>query len=218
MHTPFAPQPTVPATGLFVAFEGGDGSGKTTQVRVLAERLIERGLEVSTSREPGGTPLGEAIRELLLHGEDMGARAEALLYAASRAQHVDERIRPAMERGAVFITDRYWDSSIAYQGAARALGGEEIAALSHWATGGLAPHLTVLLDLPVEEASARRRNVGRSAEDRLERETVDFHERVRASYLALAARAPERYLVLDARQSPQELAAQIWARVEGLLR
>lgn len=217
MHTPFAPVPVVPASGLFVAFEGGDGSGKTTQVRALAQRLEEAGREVVTSREPGGTPLGEAIRNLLLHGDDMGARAEALLYAASRAQHVDELIRPALERGAAVITDRYWDSSIAYQGAARQLGGDEVAALSHWATAGLAPHLTVLLDLPVEEAAARRRNEGRGAEDRLERETAKFHERVRAGYLALAAQAPQRYLVLDARAGVAELEQQIWARVQQLL-
>ena len=208
------PNPTEPeaGTGLFVAFEGGEGSGKSTQVALLARTLRAAGREVVRTHEPGATPVGAQIRSLLLHGlmvdgveaEPLGARAEALLFAADRAHHVDTVIRPALAAGAVVLTDRYVDSSLAYQGLGRGLPLDEVRQLSLWATGGLLPTLTVLLDLPATVGLARAG--GRSAADRLERESLDFHERVRAAYLEQAAADPARYLVLDATQPPDELA------------
>ena len=199
---------------VFIAFEGGDGAGKSTQVARLAARLRERGHEVVTTREPGGTELGAVIREQLLHGAQVGPRAEALLFAADRAHHVDTLIRPALERGAVVLTDRYVDSSVAYQGAGRDLDAAEVASLSAWATGGLVPALTVLLD--VSPQTGRRRRSGRAA-DRMETEAEAFHERVRRHFLDLAEAAPERYLVLDAAAAKADLASQIAARVEAVL-
>lgn len=201
--------------GLFVAFEGGDGAGKSTQARVLGEWLEQRGYAVRHTREPGGTALGREIRELLLHGEDgsVSPRAEALLFAADRAHHVATLVRPALERGEVVLTDRYLDSSVAYQGAARDLGHEEIRQLSLWAVDGLVPDLTVLLDVPAGVGRERRGTV----HDRLERETDDFHDRVRQGFLDLAARDPARYAVLDATGGVQDLAAAVRSRVAGLL-
>lgn len=201
--------------GLFIAVEGGDGAGKSTQSALLAGWLRERGAEVVQTREPGGTTLGAALRELVLHGADgsVSPRAEALIFAADRAHHVATLVRPALERGAVVLTDRYLDSSVAYQGAARRLGHEEVRQLSMWAVDGLVPDLTVLLDIGAGEGRRRRGDV----HDRLEREADDFHERVRQGFLDLAAREPERYLVLDATADADELAAQVRARVEPLL-
>ena len=208
-------------TGLFVTLEGGDGAGKSTQAELLGGWLFERGHEVVRTREPGGTPLGAALRELLLHGDASGIsevapRAEALLYAADRAQHVAQVVRPALERGAVVVQDRYIDSSLAYQGAGRVLTPSEIRLLSEWAVEGLWPQLTVLLDVDPELAAARRAAAGGTA-DRLEREAVDFHARVREGFLALAASEPGRFLVLDASASVDELHAAIVARVAPLL-
>lgn len=197
--------------GFFVVFEGADGAGKTTQVNLLARYLRGVGREVVTTREPGGTALGQTVRNLLLHGGQVSARAEALLYAADRAQHVDSVIRPALERGAVVISDRYIDSSLAYQGAGRVLAAEDIANISAWATQGLAPHVTVLLDvdaaISVDRQAQRRREA-----DRIEKENADFHERVRTGFRALAAADPERYLVVDAGQKVTDIAAQVRAR------
>ncbi|MDO4888192.1 MAG: dTMP kinase [Actinomycetaceae bacterium] len=199
-------EPDAPAgRGLFVTFEGGDGSGKTTQVDLLKQWLEARGHSVRTTREPGGTELGRQIRQLLLHGGDVAPRAEALLYAADRAHHVATLIRPALERGEVVIADRYIDSSIAYQGAARSLGKDEIRELSLWATGGLMPDVTVLLDLPVGEAGAR---LGAS-QDRIESAGQAFHEAVRREYLELARLDPGRWLVVDARAGAQEIAGRV---------
>lgn len=201
--------------GLLVAFEGGDGAGKTTQSGLLAAWLAEAGAEVVRTREPGGTALGQALRELVLHGQDgsVSPRAEALIFAADRAHHVATLVRPALERGAVVLTDRYLDSSVAYQGAARALGHDEVRDLSLWAVEGLVPDLTVLLDVPAAEGRTRRGQV----HDRLEREADDFHERVRRGFLELADRDPGRYLVLDATRAAEELAATVRARVAPLL-
>ncbi len=201
--------------GLFVAFEGGDGAGKTTQSGLLAGWLADRGAEVVRTREPGGTALGQALRELVLHGQDgsVSPRAEALLFAADRAHHVATLVRPALERGAVVLTDRYLDSSVAYQGAARALGHEEVRSLSLWAVEGLVPDLTVLLDIASPEGRSRRGEV----HDRLEREADDFHDRVRRGFLDLADREPDRYLVLDATLPPADLAAAVRERVATLL-
>ena len=201
--------------GLFITFEGGDGSGKSTQVALLTEWLESDGREVVHSREPGGTDLGVELREIILHRRGyIAPRAEALLYAADRAHNIATKVRPAIERGAVVIQDRYLDSSVAYQGAGRVLGATEVRDLSLWATEGLLPDLTVLLDLDPEVG---RERIAGGVYDRLEEEKSDFHERVRNSYLELATAEPERFLVLDATSSVDELAQAIRSRVVSLL-
>ena len=200
--------------GLFITFEGGDGSGKSTQSAILVDWLRAAGHAVVESREPGGTDLGLELRELVLHRRgEMAPRAEALIYAAARAHNIATTVRPALERGDVVLQDRYLDSSVAYQGAGRVLGGDEVRELSLWATEGLLPDLTVLLDLPEGED----RLAERTKYDRLEAAGEDFHSRVRAAYLDLAAAEPERFLVLDARDSIEHLADRIRDRVEALL-
>lgn len=205
------PSTTTPRLGLFVAFEGGDGAGKSTQVRLLAQALTNAGREVVVTRQPGGTPLGSAIRDLVLHGGHVSPRAEALLYAADKAHHVDELIRPTLERGVDVLTDRYTDSSIAYQGAGRDLGPQEIHELLVWAVAGLFPDLTIVVDVPAAVGRARRGSV----HDRIESEGDDFHERVRQHFLDLAAAAPQRYLVLDGTADPAGLHAQVVARLRA---
>jgi len=196
--------------GMLIAFEGGEGSGKSTQAARLAEWLSERGVAVTTTHEPGATDFGARIRQILLDSPDgsLTPRAEALLFAADRAHHVDTVIRPALDRGDVVITDRYVDSSLAYQGAGRALAMEDVRRLSRWATGGLRPDLTVLLDIDPEVGLARARAAGR-AQDRLERESLEFHRRVREGFLALADAAPDHYLVVDAAGHPETVATLI---------
>lgn len=203
--------------GLFITFEGGDGAGKTTQVRALAEWVDQQGRSVVTTREPGGTEVGRALREIVLHHPgEIDPRAEALLYAADRAQHVGTLVRPALARGDVVIQDRYIDSSVAYQGAGRVLDADEIRRISVWATGNLIPHLTVLLDLPGDVARARLANENK-AFDRLESERDEFHDRVRKGFLALAAAEPERWLVVDASLDIDTIAHAVRERVGGLL-
>ncbi|MFF5423855.1 MULTISPECIES: dTMP kinase [unclassified Streptomyces] len=206
-----APSPT----GFFIAVEGGDGAGKSTQVQALAEWIRAKGHEVVVTREPGATPIGKRLRSILLDVSSAGLsnRAEALLYAADRAEHVDSLVRPALERGAVVISDRYIDSSVAYQGAGRDLSPTEIARISRWATDGLVPHLTVLLD--VSPATARERFT--EAPDRLESEPPEFHARVRAGFLALAAADPSRYLVVDAGQDPEAVTTVVRHRLDRVL-
>jgi len=205
------------ASGLFITLEGGDGSGKSTQAALLEEWLTARGRTAVRTREPGGTAVGLEIRELVLHHTgDIAPRAEALLYAADRAHHVQTLVRPALERGEIVIQDRYLDSSVAYQGVGRVLDPTEIRALSLWATGGLLPNLTILLDLDESVARARL-DTARTRYDRLEAEKAEFHARVRAAYLELAAAEPDRFLVLDASRPVDELADAIRARVEALL-
>ena len=201
--------------GVFIAFEGGEGSGKTTQARLLAIWLRDQGYDVVTTREPGATKIGMRLRAVLLDTAHTGlsARAETLLYAADRAEHVTSVIVPALERGAVVVTDRYVDSSLAYQGAGRNQPTGEVAKLNQWATGGLVPDLTVLLDMPPANGLGRR---ARSA-DRLEAEPLDFHERVRSGFLSLAREDPGRYLVLDASQSPEDVSRVIQERVRDML-
>ncbi|PPK92943.1 dTMP kinase [Kineococcus xinjiangensis] len=209
-----------PWPGTFVALEGGDGAGKSTQARLLQAWVHEElGREVVLSREPGGTVTGVALREvLLLTKQPLDPRAEALLFAADRAQHVAEVLRPALERGAVVVSDRYVDSSLAYQGAGRALEQADVERLSRWATQGLLPDLTVVLDVDPATARARRGgDAGRGGDDRMEAESVAFHERVRRQFLDLAAREPERYLVVDASGAPEDVAARIRQRLEPLL-
>jgi dTMP kinase len=191
---------------MFVTFEGLDGSGKSTQAELLRARLEVDGLEVVSTREPGGTVLGEQLRDLVLHGDDVSPWAEALLYAAARAQHVDEVIRPALERGAAVICDRYLDSSVAYQGVGRELGLERVLDLNLAAVGGLLPDRTFLLALDATEIGRRLSG----EHDRLERESEDFHARVAAGYRELAARFPERIVVLDATRPAPELAEEVY--------
>lgn len=214
-----SPQPQTPQ-GLFIVFEGGDGAGKTTQAVMLQQALEKRypGVEVLQTREPGGTKLGQQIRELLLHGEEVDPRAEALLYAADRAHHVATVVRPALERGDVVIQDRYIDSSAAYQGAARKLGEQQIRNLSEWGTDHLQPDLTIVLDVDPEVGAARRDSRGLKA-DRLEAESLEFHRQVRSAFKNYAAAEPHRYLVLDATADIEDLRDQILNRLDemGLL-
>ena len=196
---------------MFITFEGIDGVGKSTQLDLLQSWLEGRGREVLRTMEPGGTELGQEIRHLLLHRKgDVAARAEALLYAADRAHHVATKIRPALASGKVVLSDRYFDSSVAYQGAARELDVNEVRNISLWAVDNLIPDLTVLLDLDAHAAILRRNKTG-TEPDRLEREKVDFFERARSQYLELAKEP--RFLVVDATLSIDEIQDQIRARV-----
>lgn len=199
--------------GLFIAFEGGDGAGKSTQVELLADRLGQLGYVPILTRQPGGTALGQALRQLVLHGDPMSPRAEALLFAADKAQHVDELIRPALLAGEIVITDRYTDSSVAYQGAGRDLGAEEVHRVQMWAVHDLVPDLTIIVDITAEEGRRRRGAV----HDRMESEHDEFHEAVRGHFHALAAADPTRYLIVDGVAEPAEIAAEIWQRVEPML-
>lgn len=200
--------------GVFVAFEGGDGAGKSTQARLLADALTAQGREVVLTREPGGTPAAEAIRDVVLTPQYAGLdpRAEALLFAASRGEHVARLVRPALQRGAVVITDRYLDSSIAYQGVARGLGLEVVEELNLWATRHLLPDLTVVLDV---EAGAGLDRV--TDPNRLEDEPESFHSVVVQAFRDLAARDPQRYVVIPANGDRAEIAAAVLQRVDALL-
>ncbi|CAN5313067.1 MAG: dTMP kinase [Nocardioides sp.] len=201
-------------TGLFVCFEGGEGGGKSTQSALLAERASAAGLTTMLTREPGGTEVGQTLRQIVLSPETgaLADKTEALIYAADKAEHVESLVWPALDRGEVVIMDRYVDSTLAYQGAGRALDLAELEAVARWATGDLRPHLTVVLDL--DPADGLGRFEGR---DRIEAEGLAFHQRVRAAFLAMAAAAPDHYLVLDARGSINEIADHIWADVQPRL-
>lgn len=199
---------------VFITFEGIDGVGKSTQLDLLQKWFEGQGKEVIRTLEPGGTELGKEIRHLLLHRKgDVAARAEALLYAADRAHHVATKIRPALAAGKVVLSDRYFDSSVAYQGAARELDVDEVRNISLWAVDSLIPDLTVLLDLDAQAAILRRNKTG-TEPDRLEREKVDFFERARAQYLELAKEP--RFLVVDATLSIDEIQQQIRTRVSAM--
>lgn len=197
--------------GLFVAFEGGDGAGKSTQVGLLATALRVLGRTVVVTRQPGGTTLGNQVRDLVLHRGQVSARAETLLFAADKAQHVHELVRPALERGEDVLSDRYTDSSIAYQGAGRGLGPDAVYRVLEWAVDGVFPDLTVVLDVPVEEGRRRRGAV----HDRVESEPDQFHERVRRHFLDRALADPARYLVLDATLPAQHLHARVMEGISG---
>jgi dTMP kinase len=192
---------------MFVSFEGLDGCGKTTQARLLATTLTADGIDVLLTREPGGTPLGEQIRELVLHGDHVAPWAEAALYVAARAQHVDQVIRPALDRGATVVCDRYLDTSVAYQGAGRGLGVDAILELNLQAVGGLLPDRTVLVDIDIETALSRVGDKG----DRIERAGEAFWPRVVEAYHDLARRFPERYVVVDGRRPVDAIAADVTA-------
>lgn len=203
--------------GLFISFEGIDGVGKSTQADLMEGFLAKRGLSVVRTFEPGGTDLGTEIRHLLLHRKgEVSPRSEALLYAADRAHHVASKIRPALEQGKVVITDRFLDSSVAYQGAGRELDLTEVRNLSLWAVDNLLPDLTVLLDLDAEKAALRRNKTG-EAPDRLEREKIDFFEAARTSYLDLAKAEPRRFFVVDANSNPEEIWKLIQVRLIEIL-
>jgi dTMP kinase len=204
-------------SGLFISFEGIDGVGKSTQADLLETWLKAQGKTVVRTLEPGGTEVGVEIRKILLHHRgDLAPRAEAALFAADRAHHVASKIRPALERGEVVITDRYFDSSVAYQGAGRELSQTEVRDLSLWAVGGLLPDLTVLLDLPADVARNRRNGSG-TEPDRLESEKIEFFERARKAYLDLAKAEPNRFLVIDAAATVEQMQEQIVAKVAGLI-
>jgi dTMP kinase len=203
--------------GVFITFEGGDGSGKTTQIGLLQKWLSDKGHTVVVTREPGGTDLGNQLRDIILHSTGFIApRAEALLYAADRSHHIYTLVRPALERGDIVVQDRYFDSSVAYQGAGRVLDATEVRELSLWATERLMPHLTVLLDVPADGAKARQLEDDRRF-DRLEAEAQDFHQRVRESYLALATAEPDRFLVLEGTASVESIHEAITKRVSDLV-
>jgi len=202
-------------TGVFVVFEGGEGSGKSTQCRMLVQWLSELGYPVELTREPGGTALGQQLRRLLLDPDtgDLSARAETLIYLADKAEHVDRVLLPALADGRVVISDRYVDSTLAYQGAGRSLHPVELEPMALWATSGLRPHLTIVLDidpvLGLERAG--------SSPDRIESEPLDFHRRVREHFLDLASADPAHYAVLDADRSPEEIHTAIRSAVAAWL-
>lgn len=200
--------------GVFVCLEGGEGSGKSTQSRLLADALTERGLRVLLTFEPGDTRVGKELRRIVLSPETgaLADKTEALLYAADKAEHVETAVLPALERGEVVITDRYVDSMLAYQGAGRVLDVAEVEEVARWATGDLRPHLTVVLDLEPEHG------LGRFTErDRIEGESPEFHQRVREAFVGMAKDAPDHYLVLDARAPVDEIHRRIVERLEPLL-
>lgn len=197
-------------TGRFVTFEGLDGAGKTTQVRAVAEALAARGVEVATTREPGGTRLGERLRGILLGDERIIPDAELLLLFAARADHVETRIRPALGRGEWVLCDRFTDASYAYQGGGRGIPAERISILESWVQRELRPDLTIFLDLPVEASLARiAGGLFRETRDRFERERLEFFERVREAYLERCRRRPDRYRVVDAGLDPPEVTRAI---------
>ncbi|MEU0314781.1 dTMP kinase [Nocardioides sp. NPDC006273] len=201
--------------GVFVCFEGGEGSGKSTQSRLLHEALTARGHRVLLTFEPGDTAVGKDVRRIVLSPEtgDLDDRTEALLFAADKAEHIESMVRPALERGEVVVTDRYVDSMLAYQGAGRVLDAAQLEEVARWATADLRPHLTVLLDLDPAAGFTRFEE-----RDRMEQESVEFHQRVREAFVALAKRDPDHYLVLDARAPVEEIHAAVLARLEPKLR
>ena len=198
---------------MFVTFEGLDGSGKSTQAELLAEWLRAEGRTVLTTREPGGTPVGEAVRDLVLHGDELSPWTEAALFAAARAEHVELAIRPALERGEDVVCDRYLDSSVAYQGIARGLGEERVLELNLTVTGGLLPDRTFLVLVDPEEAQRR----GGEVRDRIERETAEFMRRADEAFRSLAASYPERIVALDGQRPAEEIAKEVREHVRPLL-
>ncbi|NYG53971.1 dTMP kinase [Nocardioides perillae] len=200
--------------GVFVCFEGGEGSGKSTQARALRDWLETTGHTVRLTFEPGDTPVGVELRRIVLSPETgaLADRTEALLYAADKAEHVETLVRPALERGEVVVTDRYVDSTLAYQGAGRSLAVAEVEQVARWATGDLRPHLTVVLDLDPADGLGRF-----TSRDRIEQESLDFHHRVRQAFLDMAAADPEHYLVVDATRPPAEITDELRRALEPLL-
>lgn len=202
--------------GFFISFEGTEGCGKSTQLRTLAAHLEKAGHKVSPFREPGGTPLGEAIRQLLQHdgaGEGMCAESELLLFAAARAQLTREKIRPALATDTIVLSDRFMDSTVVYQGVARSLSPQAVARINRFAIGNTRPDLTILIDLPPEIGLERVKVRDSGRLDRMERETLRFFQAVRAGYLKLAQAEKERFLVIDGKQTPKAIELEIWNAV-----
>lgn len=206
--------PVYPAKGVFIVFEGGDGAGKSTQSRLLADELAKRKINYLLTREPGGTDVGNALRKILLDPETgaIDGRTEALVYAADKAEHVASVILPELAKGTVVISDRYVDSSLAYQGAGRDLDMEQLEFVLRWATAGVHPNLTVLLDVYPESGLARF-----DERDRMEAESMEFHLRVREHFIEIAQRDPEHYLIIDGKLPISDIAVQVWERVEPWL-
>lgn len=207
-------------TGLFITFEGGEGCGKSTQIAALKARLEAMGKTVVQTREPGGTALGESVRNLLQYddaGQGMSPEAELLLFAASRAQHVRELIAPAIAEGQIVLCDRFLDSTTVYQGVARAIDSKKVDMINQFAIGDTNPDLTILIDLPPEIGLARVHARSDGQLDRMEKEAIEFFQAVRQGYLDLAKSEPKRFLVLDGSQSVEELETQIWQKVEATL-
>ena len=207
-------------TGLFITFEGGEGCGKSTQIAALKARLEAMGKTVVQTREPGGTPLGESVRNLLQHddaGQGMSPEAELLLFAASRAQHVRELVAPAIAEGQIVLCDRFLDSTTVYQGVARAIDPKKVDTINQFAIGDTMPDLTILIDLSPEIGLARVHARSDGKLDRMENEAIEFFQAVRQGYLDLAKSEPKRFLVLDGSQSVEELETQIWQKVEATL-
>ena len=205
-------------TGLFITFEGGEGCGKSTQIAALKARLEAMGKTVVQTREPGGTALGESVRNLLQYddaGQGMSPEAELLLFAASRAQHVRELIAPAIAEGQIVLCDRFLDSTTVYQGVARAIDSKKVDTINQFAIGDTKPDLTILIDLPPEIGLARVHARSNGKLDRMEKEAIEFFQAVRQGYLDLAKSEPKRFLVLDGSQSVEELETQIWQKVEA---
>jgi dTMP kinase len=206
-------------TGRFITLEGGEGVGKSTQLRALADALRARGLEVVTTREPGGSPGAEAVRALLLQGdvERWGARAEALLFAAARSDHLERTIRPALDRGAWVVCDRFLDSSIAYQGIVGGVGEEEVRTLHRVGSGGFLPDRTLLLTLPGEESAARTRVRDGDGADRFGARGADYHQAIADAFTRLAANEPDRYRTIEAAGTSESVTARLMAALADLL-
>ena len=207
-------------TGLFITFEGGEGCGKSTQIAALKARLEDMGKTVVQTREPGGTALGESVRNLLQYddaGQGMSPEAELLLFAASRAQHVRELVAPAIAEGQIVLCDRFLDSTTVYQGVARAIDSKKVDTVNQFAIGDTMPDLTILIDLPPEIGLARVHARSDGKLDRMENEAIEFFQAVRQGYLDLAKSEPKRFLVLDGSQTVEELETQIWQRVGATL-
>ncbi len=209
------------AAGKLISFEGAEGSGKSTQISRLAAHLQKTHREVITTREPGGTEIGEQIRNIIVHnskGDEMCAETELLLFTAARAQLVREVIAPALLRGAIVLSDRFLDSSTVYQGIARNLAADPVAQINHFAVGNVMPHLTVVIDVPTEVSLARLKTRATDLPDRMERENVDFYKKVREGYLVLAKGMPERFVVVDGTKSEDAIEKKIWAEVQSRLK
>tara|TARA_Y100000588_G_scaffold26512_1_gene26084 strand:- start:616 stop:1257 length:642 start_codon:yes stop_codon:yes gene_type:complete len=208
---------TDPEKGLFITFEGSEGTGKTTQIQRLAMRLEKNGRQVVVTREPGGTPLGEKIRHLLMHsksGANMVPRTELLLFEASRAQHVDELIKPQLARGAVVISDRFHDSTTVYQGVGRSINGKSVETINEFAINSHVPDLTILIDLDPEEGFQRIQDRNTDPPDRMEQENMNFYQAVRQGFLDLAEKEKYRFLIIDGNQSVDEVEEVIWNEIE----
>ena len=205
------------STGKLISFEGSEGSGKSTQIALLAEHFQKANREVVTTREPGGTEIGEQIRNIIVHnskGDEMCAETELLLFAAARAQVVREVIAPAMMRGAVVLSDRFLDSSTVYQGIGRNLAADPVAQINRFAVGNVMPDLTIVIDVPTDVSLARLKQRASDLPDRMERENLDFYTKIREGYLVLAQGMPERFVVIDGTKTQDAIAKKIWAEVQ----